>query len=72
MKKSPKRHRGILIVDTRILNIKDVIYDVIDKYVNDGEEMLLLFEMEELSEEICKALNICEKCGAKLRGERNE
>jgi len=54
------------------LDIKDIIYDVIDKYVNDGEEILPLFEMEELSKAICEALNICEKCGAKLRGERNE
>ena len=42
----------------------DIIYDVINEYFKKEEKTT-----EQVAKEICKALNICEKCGAKLEGE---
>lgn len=49
------------------MDVKDVIYDVIDEYFSNKIETT-----EQLSIKICEALNICEYCGAKLKGENYE
>ena len=48
------------------MDTKDIICDIIDDYVLDG------IRVEDLALNICKALGICDKCGAKLKGDRNE
>ena len=57
------------------MDTKDIIFDMIQmnirKLYNDGDEENLE-EIENLSIKICRKLGICEKCGAKLKGERNE
>lgn len=56
------------------MDIRDVIFDLINNYLwgDDGHSKELTeFEMGALSIKICKELGICEKCGAKLKGEDN-
>ena len=45
------------------MDTEDLIFDVIDKFFPRG-----IVAYEQVAREICKALNICEKCGAKLKG----
>ena len=70
------------------MDAKDLIYDLIDSDLgfikstikeirihtvfNEPKIMDVKTLFENLSIKICKKLNICEKCGAKLKGERNE
>lgn len=56
----------------------DEIYDLIESHVrNNGTNTYYkgtpeICNLRTLCEEICDELNICQKCGAKLKGERNE
>lgn len=59
------------------MDTKDIIYDLIEEHVrNNGirklSEGIEIHNLEIVCEKICKALGICEKCGAKLKGDRNE
>lgn len=51
----------------KVDEIYDIIEDAIDDYYRENTK-----SVEQLSIEICEKLGICEKCGAKLKGERNE
>lgn len=64
------------------MDTKDIIYDIFYEFIRTKLNMRLVNqsshaivcdeEIEELSEEICQELGICEYCGAKLKGDRNE
>ena len=56
------------------MDVKDIICDLIFSLISriNADEKVYVTEVDKLSEEICRELNICEKCGAKLKGERNE
>jgi hypothetical protein len=47
------------------------ICDIIEDFISEKGE-IVDENVEALAYRICDELNICEKCGAKLRGERNE
>lgn len=47
------------------------ICDVIEDFVSEKGE-IKEENVEALAYRICEELNICKKCGAKLKGERNE
>ena len=49
---------------------KDIIYDVIDDVLDGSNELTV--DIDTLVEKILDELNICDKCGAKLKGDRNE
>lgn len=52
------------------MDAKDVMFDIIDNWM---EKILFTDKsLEDLCKQICKALDVCEYCGAKLRGNRNE
>ena len=60
-----------------IMDKVDEICDTIDDFIQEKgyEEMygeMSEEDIEALAYRILDELNICEKCGAKLRGERNE
>lgn len=48
------------------------IYDIIEEFILSSKNMYSERRLEKVSLKICEALNICEYCGAKLKGERNE
>ena len=54
------------------MDVKDLIYDFLYKVINEDDNIFSEEVIEEMSIAICEMLNICEKCGAKLKGERNE
>jgi hypothetical protein len=60
--------KGVLILDK-----VDEIYDELDNFLgNYFGSVLTKQALENLSINICGVFGICEKCGAKFKGERNE